>query len=119
MRIAAHVGRPRRLRIGVWVVALLTLASIGCGGGGGSSPPAANNPGVSAAGSSAPMSPPTPNPKPQGGPTPGGGGGPGGGDLGHAPEINPKTAAAALLLLGCATLMVVDTRRRPCPSSCV
>jgi len=118
MRIAAHVGRARRLRIGVWVVALVTLASIGCGGGGGSAPPAANNPGVSAAGSNAPTPPTTtPGPKPQGGPTPGGGG-PGGGDLGHAPEIDPKTAVAALLLLGCATLMVVDTRRRPCPSSC-
>jgi hypothetical protein len=64
------------------------------------------------------MSPPTtPGPKPSGGPTPGGGG-PGGGDLGHAPEIDAKSAAAALLLLGCATLMVVDTRRRICPSTC-
>src|SRR5262245_18060046 len=104
MRIAAHLGRPRRLRIGVWVVALLTLASIGCGGGGGGSPPAANNPGVSAAASNASMTPPTyrPGPKPSGGPTPGVGGGPGGGELGHAPEIDAKSAAAALLLLGCA-----------------
>ena len=115
MRIAARFGRPRQLRIGLWVVALLTLASIGCGGGGGGGPPAAANPGVSAAGMNAPVTP-TPKPGPSAGPTPPAG--PGGGDLGHAPEIDPKSAAAALLLLGCATLMVVDTRRRPCPSSC-
>ena len=114
MTFATRLGRSRPQHLTVWSVALLTIACIGCGSGGGEST-TTGDPGSTAVGMNVPVDE-TPVPDPVG--PAGDGGGGGGGDEGHAPEIDPKSAAAALLLLGCATLMVVDRRRRSCPSSC-
>jgi hypothetical protein len=116
MTVATHLGRRRPRHLAVWSVALLTIFCIGCGSGGGESTTTVD-PGSTAVGMNAPVDE-TPVPDPVGPSGDGGGGGGGGGDEGHAPEIDPKSAAAALLLLGCATLMVVDRRRRSYPSSC-
>src|SRR5262245_54235965 len=97
-----------------------TLA--GCGGGGGSAGVPPNGNAMSQ--SPAPGMQPSPPIRGQEAPPSGGSGGTGGSGgggsgPGHAPEINPTAAVAALVLLGGLTLVVVDRRRRPSTRPCV